>query len=153
MTTTTPSPAAASSSARERNHEVWTRASALMFAGRIDEFAALWTDDARYEVAYPVPGFPPVVEGRVALARLFAGLTAVTTDIRTEEFRFHQTDDPDVAFVEERMRADLVGGGRYDNRLAMRVTFRDGRIARVFEYYGYREHEGMLRDLGLIAAT
>ena len=29
----------------------------------------------------------------------------------------------------------------------MRVTFRDGRIASIFEYYGERAHEDMLRRL------
>ena len=50
--------------------------------------------------------------------------------------RLHQTDDPDVVFVEERMTADLHGGGRYENDLVIRVTFRDGLIHDMFEYYG-----------------
>ena len=62
--------------------------------------------------------------------------------------RFHQTDDPDVALVEERMVADLVGGGRYENFLAIRVTFRDGLIADMYEYYGQVAHQAMVADLG-----
>ena len=31
------------------------------------------------------------------------------------------------------------------------VTFRDGLIAEVFEYYGEQAHEGLLRRLGLVA--
>ena len=34
--------------------------------------------------------------------------------------------------------------------MAMRVTFRDGRIAEVFEYYGQSAHADMLRRAGLI---
>jgi ketosteroid isomerase-like protein len=61
--------------------------------------------------------------------------------------RFHATDDPEVAFVEERMTAELHDGSGYENELCMRVTFRDGRIASIFEYYGERAHEDMLRRL------
>jgi hypothetical protein len=46
------------------------------------------------------------------------------------------------------MVADLIDGGRYENRLVIRVTFRDGLLAELLEYYGYREHEELLRRLG-----
>ena len=64
------------------------------------------------------------------------------------DVRFHQTDDADVAFVEERMLAGFVDGGRYENRLVLRVTFREGLIAEVFECYGERRHEELLHRLG-----
>ena len=47
------------------------------------------------------------------------------------------------------MTAELHDGGRYENDLCLRVTFRDGRIASIFEYYGERAHEDLLRRLGL----
>ena len=53
-----------------------------------------------------------------------------------------------VAFVEERMTAELHDGSGYENDLCMRVTFREGRIAEIYEYYGERAHEDMLRRLG-----
>lgn len=134
--------------ARERNEAVWKQASALLYAKRIGEFLAYWHDDARYEVAYPVAGLPAVVEGRAALGELFAGFAAVAERIEVADVRFHQTDDPDVAFVEERMVAELVGGGRYENQLVIRVTFRDGLIAAMHEYYGQHAHEQLLRRLG-----
>ena len=46
------------------------------------------------------------------------------------------------------MTAELNDGSGYENDLCMRVTFRDGRIASIFEYYGERAHEDMLRRLG-----
>ena len=49
------------------------------------------------------------------------------------------------------MTAELHGGGTYENRLIMRVTFRDGLIAEIVEYYGERAHEDLLRRLGLVA--
>lgn len=134
--------------ARERNEAIWRQSSALLYGKRIGEFLAYWHEDARYEVAYPVAGFPAVVEGRAALGELFAGFAAAATRIEVTDVRFHQTDDPDVAFVEERMVAELVGGGTYENRLVIRVTFRDGLLAEMHEYYGQHAHEQLLRRLG-----
>ena len=125
---------------RERNERAWHASGALLYAGRIEEFLEYWQPDGRFEGAYPVAGLPAVVEGREALGAVFGGLTALTTTIAVHDVHFHQTGDPDVAFVEERMTADLVGGGRYENRLAIRVTFRDGLIAEMFEYFGQIAH-------------
>ncbi len=50
--------------------------------------------------------------------------------------------------VEERMVAELADGDRYENRLVIRVTFRDGRIAHMLEYYGQFAHRDLLRKLG-----
>jgi ketosteroid isomerase-like protein len=133
---------------RERNEAVWKQSSALLYDKRLEEFLAYWHENARYEVAYPIEGFPPVVEGRAALGELFAAFTAATERIEVHNVRFHQTDDPNVAFVEERMTADLVDGGRYENSLVIRVTFRNGLIAGMHEYYGQRAHEDLLRRLG-----
>jgi ketosteroid isomerase-like protein len=153
MTTTTTTSTAGREIAagRERNEAVWRASSALLYAGRIDEFLGYWHEDASYEVAYPVGSFPALVEGRAALAELFAGFGAATERIAVHDVHFQQTDDPDVAFVEERMVAELLDGGRYENRLVIRVTFRDGLIVRMFEYYGERAHEELLRRLGLVS--
>jgi ketosteroid isomerase-like protein len=134
--------------ARERNEAVWRQSSALLYAKRIDEFLAYWHEDARLELAYPIDGLPAVVEGRAALGELFSGFTAAAERIHVDDVRFHQTDDPHVAFVEERMVAELLDGGRYENRFVIRVTFRDGRIADMHEYYGQRAHEELVRRVG-----
>ena len=84
-----------------------------------------------------------------AHAPLFAGFAALAAWIGVDDVRFHATADPDVAFVEEHMSAELHDGGRYENDLCMRVTFRDGLIASIFEYYGERAHEDLLRRLGI----
>ncbi len=144
MTTTAPTIATA-------NEAVWRESAAHLYAGRIEQFLGFWTEDARYEVAYPIAPFPAVVEGREALGQVFGGFASIATRIAVRDVRFHQTADPDVAFVEETMEADLVAGGSYENRMALRVTFRDGLIAEVFEYYGEGAHADMLRRAGLIA--
>ncbi|MGP3919548.1 nuclear transport factor 2 family protein [Nonomuraea sp. 10N515B] len=134
--------------ARARNEDVWSRSSKLLYAGRIDEFVTFWCDDATYEAALPVAGLPAVISGREALHAAFTGLVAGARSIAVHDVLFHQTDDPDVAIVEERMVAELADGYTYENRLIMRVTFREGRIAEMLEYYGQLAHQDLLRKLG-----
>lgn len=131
------------------NESIWHAAGAALYAGDIDAFLTHWVPDGRYEVAYPVAGLPPVVAGHAALRELFAGFATLAASIRVDDIRFHATTDPDVAFVEERMTAELHDGGRYENDLCLRVTFRDGRIASIFEYYGERAHEQLVHRVGL----
>jgi ketosteroid isomerase-like protein len=134
--------------ARARNEEIWHASSEAFHSGRIDEFMQYWCADARYEAALPVGGLPPVVAGREALHATFSALVASAVSIAVHDVRFHQTDDPQVAIIEERMVAELRGGGTYENRLIIRTTFRDGKIAEMFEYYGQLAHQDMLRQLG-----
>jgi ketosteroid isomerase-like protein len=131
------------------NESVWHASGAALYAGDIDAFLAHWQADARYEVAYPVAGLPSAIEGHDALRQLFTGFASLTDWIRVEDVRFHATADPDVAFVEEHMSAQLNDGVRYENDLCLRVTFRDGRIAAIFEYYGERAHEQLVRRFGV----
>ena len=149
MTTTTiPSPTEPAS-ARQRNEGLWKQMSSLYHAKRVEDALAYWHEDARYEAAFPVAGLPAVVEGRAALTEMFAALVSLAERIEVRDRRFHQTGDPDVAFVEERFIADLAGGGRYDNRTVMRITFRDGLIAEMLEYAGQHENEALLGRIRL----
>jgi ketosteroid isomerase-like protein len=150
-TATAPHPVAALESARERNESLWNAWHDHVAAGRLEDAFDLWTDDGRYQVVYPVEGMPAVVEGREALRAVFGGFAAAMTAIDRSEIRFHQTLDPDVAIAEYRMRADLVDGSVYDNRLILRFTFRDGRFAEVLEYYGELAHGAVLRRLGVVS--
>jgi ketosteroid isomerase-like protein len=131
------------------NEAVWHASGAALYSGDIDAFLTHWAPDGRYEVAYPVAGLPPVVVGHAALRELFTAFGSLAASIRVDDVRFHATADPDVAFVEEHMTAELRDGGRYENDLCLRVTFRDGRIASIFEYYGERAHEALVQRVGL----
>lgn len=137
--------------ARARNEDVWRRSSELLYSGQIDEYMSHWCDDADYEAALPVAGLPAVIAGRQALHAAFSGLVASARSIAVHDVRFHQTDDPDVAIIEERMAAELADGSGYENRLIIKVTFRDGRIAHMLEYYGQFAHQDLLRKLGFAA--
>jgi ketosteroid isomerase-like protein len=131
------------------NEAVWHASAAALYAGDIDAFLSHWNPDGRYEVAYPVAGLPPVVAGHDALRALFSGFASSAAWIRVDDVRFHATTDPDVAFVEEHMTAELRAGGRYENDVCMRVTFSEGRIASIFEYYGQCAHAELAERLGL----
>jgi ketosteroid isomerase-like protein len=129
------------------NEAVWHASGAALYAGDIDTFLGHWQPDGRYEVAYPVAGLPAVIEGHDALRALFGGFAQLARAIRVEDVRFHATTDPDVAFVEEHMTAELHDGSVYENDLCLRVTFRDGRLAEIFEYYGQSAHEALARRI------
>jgi len=129
--------------ARTFNERTWHASGAALYGGDIDAFLAYWQPDGRYEVAYPVAGFPAVVSGHDQLRALFGAFAELAAWIEVDNVRFHATVDPDVAFVEEHMTAGLRDGRRYENDLCLRVAFRDGLIAEIFEYYGERAHEAL----------
>lgn len=135
------------------NELTWHAAGAALYAGDIDTFLGHWQPDGRYEVAYPIAPFPPAVTGHRELGMVFSAFGSHASEIRVDGVRFHQTADPDVAFVEERMTADLHDGGTYENDLCLRVTFRDGRIAEIFEYYGERAHAELIERVVAGAAA
>ncbi len=138
-------------SARTRNEDVWRRSSALLFSGKIDEFMNYWCEDGRYEAALPIPGMPAVITGHEALHAVFTALTTAAKSITVHNVIFHQTDDPNVAIIEDRMVAELVNGGSYENRYIIKATFSGNRIAEMLEYYGQFAHQDMLRTLGFIS--
>jgi ketosteroid isomerase-like protein len=146
MTGTIPAPTVLAT-ARARNESVWRAASTALYSGDIDGFLTYWTDSPRYAVAYPTDGVPAVVEGRDQFRALFGGLAAAASAIAVHDVRFHQTDDPEIAIVEERMLAELHNGLRYENLLVIRVTFSNGALSDMFEYYGEIAHREMLRSL------
>jgi len=136
--------------ARARNLQTWTESARLLYARRIEEFLEYWTEDAGYEAALPVPGLPSTICGKQALRAAFGALASSAAAIRVDDVVFHQTDDPDVAIVEERMTAELTDGWIYENRLAIRVRFDGDRIAHMLEYYGQFAHAELLSRLGFI---
>lgn len=135
---------------RARNEQIWAQSSSLLYSRRIDEFIETWCPDASYEAALPVPGLPAVVTGHEALHAVFGGLVASVSELGVTDVVFHQTDNPDVAIVEETMAGRLADGYEYRNRMCIRVTFRDGRIAHMYEYYGQFAHADLLRHLGFV---
>ena len=148
MTTTVSDRPTDIAAARARNLRTWTESARLLYARRIEEFLEYWTEDAAYEAALPVPGLPTTISGKSALRAAFGALVSSAASIGVDNVVFHQTDDPDVAIVEERMTAQLHDGWVYQNRLAIRVRFDGDRIAHLLEYYGQFAHAELLGRLG-----
>ena len=138
-----------STAVRSANETVWHAAGAALYAGDVDTFLTTGSPTAATRSPTRSPACPPSSAATSSCAQLFAGFAALAAWIGVDDVRFHATADPDVAFVEEHMTAELHDGGRYENDLCMRVTFRDGLIASIFEYYGERAHEDLLRRLGI----
>ena len=141
MSTTTTTTNPELPGARARNESTWRASAIALYSGDIEGFLAHWSPDPRYSVAYPVDGFPSVVEGRDQFRALFGGFAAAAERIDVTDVRIHQTDDPDIIFVQERMTADLHDGSRYENDLVIRVVFQDGLIQDMLEYYGQLAHQ------------
>jgi ketosteroid isomerase-like protein len=134
-------------SARARNESNWRAAAIALYAGDIEKFLTYLSDNPRYAVAYPVDGVPAVVEGRDQFRSLFGAFAAAARTIEVQDVTFHQTDDPHMAIVEERMVAELHNGFRYENLLIIKVTFAGDVISEMFEYYGETAHTAMLRSV------
>lgn len=132
---------------RARNESTWRASAVALYSGDIDTFLDHWVEIPRYSVAYPIDGVPQSVEGREAFIALFGGFAAVAKTIGVHDVQFHQTDDPEVAFVEERMVAELNDGGTYENKLVLRVTFEDAKIRDIHEYYGEVAHRALIARL------
>lgn len=135
--------------ARARNEAIWNPSVEHYNAMRIDEALEYWHEESRWITAFPVAGMPRMVDSRAEMARVWRTLYVDTERVEVENVRFHQTDDPDVAFVEERFTAYLANGGLYVSDLVMRVTFRDGLISEVVEYFDPAEQERLVRRVGL----
>lgn len=133
--------------ARTRNESTFRASALALYAGDIAGFLEQWVAVPRYAVAYPVAGIPAVVEGREEFRAVFGGFTAATDRIEVHDVEFHQTIDPDVAIVQERMVAVLVDGSTYENRLVIRVQFEDGLIRDMLEYYGEVAHADLVQRL------
>lgn len=144
-------PGADPGAARRRAERLWEDYARTLSARDAAAFAELFTPDARFVVAYPVDGVPPVLEGRDAVRGFIGALAGAVTEVWVSDAAVHQTDDPAVALVEYRLGVDLPGGGTYRDRLVARLTFRGEHIAEVLEFYGETAHAQFLRDLGVIA--
>jgi ketosteroid isomerase-like protein len=113
-------------------------------ARRFADALELWTGDARIVLVGASNAATPVVLDREAMLATWQGLGAALAETTACVERFHQTDDPAVAFVERRMEGVLRTGTAIALWSLDRVTFRDGRIAELREHVDPREHERLM---------
>jgi ketosteroid isomerase-like protein len=133
--------------ARERNLRVWTQYTASFTARDLEGCMALWDPDGRFAVAYPADGMPAEVRGTEQLTAVLGGFLSAAAQLEQRDTELHQTTDPDVAFVQFRWHARLNDASTYVNTYISRVTFRDGRLHDVLEYYGERAHVELIDKL------
>lgn len=133
--------------ARIRNESTWRASALALYAGDVSGFLEHWVAEPRYAVAYPIEGVPAVIEGREAFLAMFGGFATAAASIEVHDVEFHQTVDPDLVIVQERMVAQLKDGSSYENRLVIRVRFQDGLIRDMLEYYGEVAHTALLHRL------
>lgn len=109
----------------DRTFDAWQRLD-------VEALIELFCEDARYED----PLFPTALVGhaqmREGIAPAMADLADCTITARTV------ADRGDIGLVEAGFRAALAAGGRLDFDFAMVVELRDGRIARLSEYFDTR---------------
>ena len=131
--------------ARARNEATWRAAAVALYAGDIEEFLAHWTAEPRYSVAYPVDGIPPTVEGRDQFRALFGGFGAAADPAsRSTTCASTRPTTPTSRSSRSAWSPTSSAAGSYENLLAIRVTFRDGLIADMYEYYGQVAHQAMV---------
>ena len=127
------------------NEATWTEAMHRLSALRFADALELWVDDPCVRLVGAAPGAPSVVRGRPSLLATWQGLGAAVRRAAYHQLAFHQTVDPDVAFVERRMDLTLRSGQVVSLSALDRVRFRDGRIAELTEHLRPGEHERLVR--------
>ncbi|EMF28609.1 nuclear transport factor 2 family protein [Streptomyces pseudogriseolus] len=104
-------------------------------AGRVDEWAELFTEDGVLEFPYAPPGYPARLQGRDELR---AHMAAFPKAFRVEmkDVRIHETVDPTLVIAELRSEGVALETGRpYDQTYISVVETRDGRISRYVDYW------------------
>jgi uncharacterized protein len=95
----------------------------------VEALGALFTDDAQYED----PLRPATVVGRDGIRNDYRpsleGLAECDITVR------HSVEDGDIAFCEAYFAAELKDGGRLDFPFTAVVEMRDGKIARIGEFF------------------
>jgi uncharacterized protein len=125
--------------------EVFARLSAGISAGRWDELAALYAEDAVVEQPFALPPAPPRLEGRATIDRHFRAAAAGPLELRARDVVVHETADPEVIIVEFDYEGLVTTTGR-----AFRVAniqllrIRDGLIAETRDYH---DHPGLARAM------
>lgn len=125
--------------------EVFALLSAGISAGRWDELAALYAEDAVVVQPFAVPPAPPRVAGRAELDRHFRAAGRGPLELRARDVVVHETADPEVIVAEFDYDGRVATTGRtfrVANLQVLRV--RDGLIVETRDYH---DHPGFARAL------
>lgn len=117
--------------------EVFTALAGLLSAGRWDEVAALYAEDAVAELPFALP-VPDRVEGRATLHERFTALGAGNLEMVVENIRVHETADPEVIVAEFETRGKSLTTGRAFHLANIQVLrVRDGLIAHTRDFHDH----------------
>jgi acetyl esterase len=110
----------------------WLRRLAQLDIGSVLELLA---EDAVLEMPLAPPGLPSRIEGRDAIAG-FLGGHQVFSRLAFHDVDIHTTDDPELAVIEFRSEGEFAATGKaYQNRYALVMRVRAGRIVQYREYF------------------
>ncbi|MFC4053826.1 nuclear transport factor 2 family protein [Actinomadura syzygii] len=129
--------------------EVFARLSAGISAGRWDELAALYAEDAVVVQPFALPPAPPRVDGRAELDRHFRATARGPLELRARDVVVHETADPEVIVVEFDYDGRVATTGRtfrVANIQVLRV--RDGLIVETRDYHDHPAFARALADAG-----
>jgi ketosteroid isomerase-like protein len=112
----------------------------LALAGRKEEYLALFTNDGVIEIPFNESGrtddgFYRVYSGSEALRRFVEESTSAESSIAMYDEVFTTSADAKVTFLECRGDVAMANGRSYRNRSVLKYELRDGKIARLKEYY------------------
>jgi ketosteroid isomerase-like protein len=135
---------------RKRTADRISEYNALFAPKRLQEWSLLFQPHCRFEVAYPLPPMPAVLEGRDQLLGAIGGLADAVGEVRIDNEKLHHTLNPEIVISEHRLRVQLLNGDLYQNRYISIIELRDGLIAAVKEFYDSRAHARFLTALGVV---
>ena len=108
----------------------------LLAEGRLDEWIALWHDDALLEFPFAPAGRPAAYRGKDEILEYMTHAAGRIATDAVEELRVHTASDPQVLIVELSTRGHLVeSGAPYDQRYVCVFEARDGLLWRYREYW------------------
>jgi ketosteroid isomerase-like protein len=116
--------------------EVVDHALDLLLAKDMTRFAGLWAETGAMEFPFAPPGYPPRVEGRVAVHEYLRGYPDLFDVREIADKVVHRTADPEVVIVEMEAAGFVVATGRpYRLRYIAVITVRDGEIRHYRDYW------------------
>ncbi|MBO2447502.1 nuclear transport factor 2 family protein [Actinomadura barringtoniae] len=131
--------------------EVFERLSAGISAGRWDDLADLYAEDAVVDQPFALPPAPNHLEGREVIRSHFTTAGQGPLSLRARNVRVHETADPEVIIAEFDYDAEDSSTGRSATLANLQVLrIRDGLISSTRDYH---DHVGLALLMGMTPVT
>jgi uncharacterized protein len=106
-------------------------------AGHVDggHFFDLLAEDVIFDYVISVPGYPPRVEGRRAVAELYRGYGSTIALRSADELAIHRDREASVIVLEYAVHGQAVHTGQtYDNHFISVITIKDRKVTHWRDY-------------------